>query len=273
MRSLFLFLLLVSVVSLTAQSRISGSEIIAMLDDGKDVRLENATVTGDLDFTKLADREEEKKDGWGNRTNYRCHVRNTLSFVNCTFEGKVLGYLSEGDGWNGKNNEPLYNVDFHDAVTFRDCKFTEDAHFKYSKFYDEATFADSRFDEDALFKYTEFETPVNFSNTNYRGSANFKYTDFEEEVTFANADFSANADFKYTKFPEGVDFSKVVFGDDADFKYTNFKRGVNFSGTTFEDSADFKYAKFSGDSDFTGTDFGRHADFKYTTVNGRKWEM
>lgn len=273
MRLLTLLLCLFCFTQLSAQSSISGSEIIAMLDVGKDVSLSNVTITGDLDFTKLADREEEKKEGWGNRINYRLHVRNALSFVGCTFEGKVLGYFNEESNWNGKNNKPLYNVDFHDEVTFRDCNFRKDAHFKYSKFYDKTSFADSRFGDDALFKYTEFETPVDFSGTTMDGSANFKYTDFEEEVTFASSKFDGYADFKYTKFPEGVDFSNVRFQEDAVFKYVNFKRGVNFTNVTFEDDADFKYTKFSQPSEFSGADFGRNADFKYTTLEGKKWSM
>ena len=222
--------------------------IIYRLDAGEDVTYTNAIITGDLDFTKLSDREQEDKYR-GNQQKWRMHVRNRLTFNGCTFKGKVLGYLSESSNWNVMKN-PLYNVDFHEPVVFKNCEFRKDAHFKYSRFYSQVSFAGSRFSNDALFKYTKFDEIPDFSATVYEEEANFKYTGFTRGVTFSGASFE----------------------DDANFKYTDFKRGIDFTNATFDGDADFKYANFGSEAKLDGVDFGRRADFKYAKLDGRKYQ-
>jgi uncharacterized protein YjbI with pentapeptide repeats len=247
--SIKLALLLLGLVAYQAQAQksVSPQEIIQLLDAGKDISFKDMKITGDLDFTKVADREKERQKGdwnWGDsQDNYRCHVRNKVSFVNCVFTGEVIGYLNIE---KSKRDHELYNVDFHDEVVFQNCKFEEDVNFKYSEFDKGALFAKSIFDEEAFFKYTEFKGKTDFSNSN----------------------FSGEATFKYTKFPKGVDFANSQFNEDAVFKYTKFPKGVSFVNTTFRREANFKYAKFSDPANFKNTDFGKDPDFKYTTMNG-----
>ena len=252
--SLFLSLVFLGTCALAAQNTIDASEIIARLDAGNDVELRGVTINGDLNFTEVADRERERNAEWGNGENYRCHVRNQVSFVDCTFTGKVLGYFrvqEEGRrnrNWN--NNGPLYNADFHEGVVFRGCQFQGDVNFKYSRFYEGADFQESRFDERALFKYSKFDNAA----------------------SFAGVEIDGESVFKYTQFPEGADFSQARFNGDAGFKYTQFPEGVDFSQATFRREANFKYAQFAEGSNFTGTDFGNDTDFKYAQLGGRKFD-
>jgi len=266
-----LLLCILCVGSLSAQSTISAAKLIDQINSGADIALTNTTITGDLDFTRINDREQENSGNWGNTESYRYHVRVGISFVNCTFEGEVLGYRNEDKG-KMNSNGPLHNADFHEDVLFRDCKFEEEVNFKYTEFHEDADFPGAEFDEGIGFKYTEFHEAADFSGMKADASANFKYTDFDEEVNMAGAKFGGGADFKYTKFPRGVDFSNVTFERDADFKYAEFPRGVNMANTTFRDDADFKYTKFSQPANFDGTDFGRNPDFKYTKLEGRDFK-
>lgn len=265
-----LLLCVLCVGTLTAQSTISAARLIDQINSGADIALTNATITGDLDFTRINDRERENSGNWGKTESYRYHVRVGISFVNCTFEGDVLAYRNEDEG-KTKSNGPLHNADFHEDVLFRDCKFEESVNFKYTSFHADADFPGAEFDEKAGFKYTEFSEAADFNGMEADASVDFKYTNFDDEVNMAGAKFGGNAVFKYTKFPRGVDFSKATFEREADFKYAEFPRGVNMANTTFRDEADFKYTKFSSPANFNGTDFGRDPDFKYTQLDGDRF--
>ncbi|MEL7159395.1 MAG: pentapeptide repeat-containing protein [Bacteroidota bacterium] len=251
MRILILLLFVCGSFTLFAQQSIDASEVIAMIDDGKEVSLNNVTIKGDLDFTKVADRERDNNKNWGKQPSYRCHVRSRVSFTDCVFEGEVVGYLNTKDGkWNlGGDNGELYNADFHETVAFKACTFREKVNFKYTRFYEGADFSESRFGDPTVFKYTRFDEYANFSRVR-----------MAQKVTF-----------KYTGFPDGADFSYAQFSGDAVFKYVKFKRGVNMAHADFSGRADFKYSQFEGNVDITDTDWGRSPDFKYTQMNGRKF--
>lgn len=240
----FLFIAL----QVQAQNSINASEVLALLDAGKEVSIENTTIQGDLNFTQLANKEKDTRERWGGNENYLAHVRNTVSFRNCTFTGKVLGYYRI-EGQRRRDKDQLFNVDFHEAVTFQNCKFNKEVNFKYTEFVQGASFAQSAFRQEALFKYTEFAATTDFSDVTIGGASTFKYTEFPAGVTFANTTFGGNAIFKYTQFPAGV----------------------NFSSAKFQQKADFKYTEFSTPSNFDDTDFGRYVDFKYTTLDGNKF--
>lgn len=243
-------LLFLGAIALQAQNAIAASEIISRLDAGNDVILSDMTITGDLNFTQVADKEEDRSGNWSNGNNYRCWVRNRVSFTNCRFTGKVIGYYKEQEegnrrrNWN--NNGPLYNADFYDAVSFSNCHFQDDVNFKYTRFHEGADFHGSRFDEGSYFKYTQFDENANLSELRIAGEAVFKYTKFPDGVTFAGTEFGGDANFKYTQFKEGVDMSNASFNREANFKYTQFAEGSNFNGTDFGNDAEFKYAQLDG---------------------------
>jgi hypothetical protein len=138
-RTLSLLAYALFTLTLSAQSSISAEEIIAQLNDGVDVALTGVTIRGDLDFTRLNDREETQKKGLGNQQQWKYHVRNSLSFVDCTFEGDVWGFRIEGDNRWVKTG-PAHMADFHKDVLFKGCKFEEDVNFKYSHFNEKADF-------------------------------------------------------------------------------------------------------------------------------------
>lgn len=242
---LIVFLLAANLGYLSAQS-IDASEIIKMINAGQNVSLDNTTVRGNLDFTKLDNMREVGSDN--KRKEYRSEVRVLLRFTECTFTGKVQAYISSEGNWNDVKSEPLYNADFNENVSFEGCTF----------------------EEDALFKYSEFEGPVSFENCEFKDNALFKYTKFEKPADFSGVRFR-NADFKYTEFSDGVTFANARFRDDAVFKYTELHRNVSFAGAIFEAEANFKYIKFPSGTNLTNTSFGRYTDFKYATLGGKKF--
>ena len=243
----FLLFTLVAMAPALAQTTIDAKDIIARINRKESISYQNATITGDLDLTSLANRKEVKDGDWGDSRSYLSVVEVPLSFKNCTFKGKFLAYRTEDEDRKIlKTNNIVYNTDFTEAVTFENCRFDEDATFKYSNFSQRAIFTDDTFREVALFKYSKFRNSADFSGSTFHGYADFKYTKFDESSAFQNARFDRYADFKYTKFDEGVDFQKASFSGNTDFKYTKFPRGTNFDNASFSGFTDFKYTTLDG---------------------------
>jgi len=242
---IFIVLMLAVPIFSLAQNRVQAEDIIDQINAGRDVSYRDAIIVGNLDFRALdgvtADKPLRKSNRiWRSTQSYSCHVRSSLSFINCTFMGDVLAYVHLD-----KKNE-TYNAVFYDDVNFEGCEFEKASAFKYAKFMNKANFARTTYEEEALFKYTKFSTDVSFVGSVFNRDANFKYVNFPEKVDFKQTVFQAYANFKYAKFPEGVNFEDAEFQRNADFKYTKFSEPLNFDGVEFEGDADFKYTKIDG---------------------------
>ncbi|UFH54762.1 pentapeptide repeat-containing protein [Spirosoma sp. KNUC1025] len=242
----FFFFALTAVAPALAQTSVDAKEIIAKINRKETVSYQNATITGDLDLTNLANRKEIRDGDWGGQ-NYLSVVEVPISFKNCVFKGKFLAYRTEDEDKRLlRSNNIVYNADFTEAVTIDNCKFEDDATFKYSTFSQRAIFTNNTFREIALFKYSKFRNSADFSGATFHGYADFKYTKFDESSAFQNAQFDRYADFKYTKFDEGVNFQKASFSGNTDFKYTHFPRGTKFDDARFSGMTDFKYTTLDG---------------------------
>lgn len=251
MKTVFLSLLLVcaSLVPTLAQTTVSASDIMAKINRRESVSYQNATITGDLDLTSLANRKEVRDGNWrGESQEFLSTVDVPLTFKNCTFKGKFLAYRTEKQEERRliSITNKVYNADFTEAVVIVGCQFTDDAAFKYSVFNQRAIFTDNTFQDGALFKYSKFRNEADFSGSTFGEYADFKYAKFDESSSFRKAMFEQYADFKYTKFDERVDFSQSRFSSNADFKYTHLPRGTNFDDTRFNGSTDFKYTTLDG---------------------------
>lgn len=244
-----LFVALITIAPILAQSTVSASDIIAKINRDEAVSYQNVTITGDLDLTSLANRKEVREGSWkGDSQEFLSVVNAPLSFRDCRFTGNVLAYRTDEEDERRllKMSNKVYNTDFTEAVTIENCTFEKDAAFKYSTFRQRAIFTDNTFRDDALFKYAKFRSAADFSGSTFRGYADFKYTKFDESSTFEKVAFGKYADFKYTKFDEKADFRQARFTNTADFKYTRFPRGTNFDNARFDGSTDFKYTTLDG---------------------------
>ncbi len=274
------FILLLLPVFVFAQTQVKAEDIIKQINEGKTVKYENVTITGDLDFTQLDDITEDDPRGrrrdrtsssdrsrstddrsrrsgtltriisratsgnYSSTNSLSCNVKVPVSFINCIFKGDVIGYYSDE-----RENE-IYNVVFHEDADFTGTEFSRFSEFKYAKFYKEAKFKGATFNDIAFFKYAEFSTPMDFTEVKFDDDADFKYAFFPDKVDFTSAYFRKEAIFKYTVFPEGVSFEKVNFRGHADFKYAQFYEPLNFDETEFRRDPDFKNTKING-RDFT----------------------
>jgi len=261
-----------------ADTQIESQTIIESIKDGEAVQFQNITITGDLDFTVLCDKDStipEKEETVMEKVlgifvdinieenqEFQCDIEVTIEFIGCTFQDRVVGWV------NDEENAISYNAVFQDKVEFSSCNFKDEFLFKYSKFNGKTNFSKNKFKMTALFKYADFSQSVSFAKSIFSKEANFKYTSFPQNTNFAGSHFNNTANFKYTDFEDYVDFSEASFNSEANFKYTKFPRGVSFENTTFSANADFKYVEFSNPVNLKGTKFDGSTDFKYTTIDG-----
>ncbi len=239
---------IMSVSLVYGQEKVSSRHIFEMINQKKAVIIKDAVIEGDLDLTELSNKRDVSK-GSDNQS-FKSTVEVPLTFINCTFKGKVVAYKSlENDSKTRKSggvtinwgNNILYTADFDKAITFDNCTFRDDAEFKYSK----------------------FEETVNFEGSRFEGHANFKYGDFQQKTTFRSCYFAMDANFKYAQFDQDVSYSKNEFAGFADFKYANFGDRVSFKGADFRNNAIFKYTKTRNEAIFVDARFRGTSDFKY----------
>lgn len=253
MRKTLLLTCLLAVTSLAhAQGVIDAKKIIDQINSGQKAAYVEATISGDLDLTELANKHLVKESGrWNDQNAYESRVKVPLLFKNCRFTGDILAFKvldKNGNtrkilGFNVDGNNDVYTTDFDEEVIFENCTFEGETQFKYSDFARQVRFTDCRFAKHANFKYAKLATDAYFTGTTFSEYADFKYTDFSESSDFQKCTFKDYGDFKYTHFSRVADFNNSVFKGYADFKYTNFKQHANFNNISFQGHSDFKYAR------------------------------
>jgi uncharacterized protein YjbI with pentapeptide repeats len=206
-----------------SQTKVDASEIIRQINAGRSVSFTDAEIVGDLDLTDLRNRRNvgSSNNWFGSDSDlYESTVEESVSFVNCTFQGDVIAY------YNNEWGNDTFIAHFEGDAIFKNCTFRRASEFKYS----------------------EFSQRVDFSGSVFNHPANFKYAEFQDAPTFANTRFEDDADFKYTEFPRGTSFSSATFYGLANFKYTKFRTPLDIANISFRGQEDFKYTKVDGRS-------------------------
>ena len=210
-----------------AQNSVQASQIMKDIREGKTISYENMTIDGDLDFTYMEEKLPDlpRKSKWwnnGSSNTVEESIDVAISFKNCTFTGDVLAYIHEDQtGYT-------FVADFDKDVVFVDCKFNENAMFKYSDFDGIADFSGADFQRKSTFKYAEFDDQADFSNTRFDDDATFKYAQFDEGASFKNAVFEESWNIKYLKARGEFDIAGLEVRDDIDAKYTKIN-GKSFT--------------------------------------------
>jgi uncharacterized protein YjbI with pentapeptide repeats len=240
MKTIFKILMLVCMfpAAVIAQKTVTAASIINDINNGTAVSVTDAQITGDLDLTHLTNMKAESQNS--SDKVFISTVTSPVSFINCNFSGKVVGYFNPDSDKPFVKNSTVYNTNFNADVNFNNCTFNKEVIFKYSEFNAKVSFAGSHFNDDAMFKYAKFETGPKFNGSAFK-TAIFKYVEFPEGYDFSNAAFEQEADFKYAKFMHDGSFANAKFKNGSDFKYANFSSPVNLKAASFNGSNDFKY--------------------------------
>lgn len=219
-RLLLLTFLSVFAFSAHAQTTVKASDIMEAVKSGKEIKFENVTVTGVLDFTFMDEKLPDlprRRSWWNNGGDNTVNeiIESKISFENVVFEDHVLAYFHDD------RSEYTFTADFENDVLFKNCTFRRDAMFKYSEFERDASFEGSSFEEESTFKYAEFSEVANFANTKFDEDGVFKYSKFRRGVSFASARFERSLDMKYTEVRGDFDIKDLFVRWDIDTKYTD----------------------------------------------------
>ena len=166
-----LMLLLIAPALSFAQKTVTAASVIESINNNKPVTINDATITGDLDFTNLNNKKLEPNNS-KNKV-YISTIGVPVSFSNCTFTGKVLGYFNPDYNKPAVKSSTVYNANFEEAMQFENCTFQKDVSFKYSVFNNSISFAGSHFDDETEFKYTNFRKGPVFKSATFKSGIVF----------------------------------------------------------------------------------------------------
>jgi uncharacterized protein YjbI with pentapeptide repeats len=230
----------------------------------KDISINNAIITGDLDFhinDNLVDIDDSGMDvdeikKLKERGLERVFlVSSSIKIEDCQLQGS----LKAGHDKNLKSF-----VIFKKPVVFSNSTVKE-ADFSYAKLNGEVRFWESSFNGKADFGFTSFNGRANFGITNFNGRANFGFTSFNVEAYFFKAICNGEAYFYKAGFKESANFEYASFNRKAGFEYASFNGKAKFRFTEFKEMADFWFASFNSKANFWKTSFNGIVDFGSAT--------
>lgn len=205
---------------------VQAAEIIAQLNKGNHIYLEGCAVQGDLDFTKLGNRNKIA----GNLT--QVFVGSSVTFNRCNFQGKITAFdASAGVCVAFEHNLSFTDCNFRGEANFTEVMVGGNAFFTGSIFYEKADFQGAHFrHKKVYFNDIQFESDAFFQNAVFAGDANFMHTVFSASAMFQKANagglmffgdtqFNGYADFSYARAAESI-FRYAKFGERYDFGYS-----------------------------------------------------
>ena len=228
-----------------AREVVQASEILASIERGEPVFVNNLIVEGDLDYSGFEiDLSSMMGVGVGSEAAtelLEAHqaerptlISSPIAITNSEIRGDVR----------------FDRITFIDSVNFAGTSFTGNASFDEARFEDQAAFLYAKFRGDASFKAASFNDRAYFSGDHFGGRADFE-----------GAQFKRLAGFSYAKFSEEADFQGARFGNEACFGGAQFKEDADFGGTEFGGFAYFGRARFSGSSSLGEARFADIANF------------
>lgn len=240
---LFIVLSFILVSCATSNTTQKPESIEELIMAGKDVFIQGQTFDRDIDFTQL-------EKNLISESIYQVKIRSSITFVNCTFNGKVLTYSKSED-------LSATLTSFQSNLSFIGCQFNDEVNFKGSSILGRADFTQTAFSKTANFEECTF-----FQNAYFRASI------FQDELRFQNAVFMQKANFLSAEFDVTASFQHVVFHSEAQFSSSRLMGYADFGSmncfgnflvnhTEFADRAIFNYAYFGGRAEINYAQFNR----------------
>lgn len=235
---------------------IDASEIISKLSDGENIQYTNATIIGEIDFTKVPD------DNYMTPGLKKNHVNSSLLFYNCTFKNKITAH--------NEHKEYMEICKFENAVTFMDCTFQDSVNFNSSEFYDLVNFSKSQFHKLANFKSAYFNYKENyFEDSKFYAVSKFNLMTVDGNISFFKAIFDGFTLFQNTKFKAVSKFQAAIFNDNTVFEGIKFYDDAFFNYAEFEKKNSFNNSFFLGRAEFIKTKFKSITEFKNCNYYGK----
>ena len=188
------------------KQRISASDILEQIASGREIRLNQCSVSGDLDINRLFVKDEgfDTSDLAQHTTDEKTTLALTqpIFFSSCVFEGNVV----------------------------------------FAPAWDKPDQLEVIFKRDVVFNSSSFSGQTRFSGASFHGLAGFDGCTFQRIATFRSATFHSRAMCRTAVFDGYALFDSSVFCSEARFTNTAFGKGGNFTRVKFKGSTDFSGA-------------------------------
>ncbi len=233
------------------------------------IDIENAVITGDLDFhTKenlvdidesgMEEDEAKKQKDIGIEKVFL--ISSSINIANCQLKGNLNA---------GFDKQFKLFVIFNKHVRFYKSTVVKNADFIYASFNDNTAFYKSSFNGDAFFIYASFNDRTTFYQSSFNDKADFKSASFNDKVDFNSTIFSVEeANFRSASFNGDAFFISASFNGDAFFYESSFNGLAKFKSASFNDKADFYKSSFNGLANFNSASFNGLANFNSAIFNG-----
>jgi len=154
-------------ICLCAQETVLSSSILAQIQQGEEVVLENATIAGDLDFTTMKNPKKGGRYGIsrGVAQEYFYNLKAPVSFTNCVFTGEIK---TRSERRVGRELQENY-TEFFEPVAFINCNFKAHVTFERMRIKDEFNVTACVFEKDLIFHSVKFSQKPTFSDNTILG--------------------------------------------------------------------------------------------------------
>ena len=244
-------------------SPVTATKIIKLIEKGKDVYFKDIEIDGDIDFNKIKTRSVESSG------TYRAYVLSAVTFVNCTFNGKIIAYSVD------ENKAKSYTT-FTKNLSFQGCTFKNDVVFSETAVEGIVNFSSSTFEKiadfqgfnfkykDTYFTDVKFKAEAKFQRISCYGNINFKSSVFSENVSFQKSLIKGNFSMGATKYEKYADFSSVFVFRNVNFNYAKFNGKLTFNNSVFNNKSDFNNVEFNKNASFKKVQFRGQSRFNET---------
>lgn len=238
-----IFLLACNTASKAVKSQISADEIYKLIENGRNIYIQDAKISGDLDLTMLSEKTPV-------RTNEnKVLIRPAIAFKNCRFLGAITGYRTDA----AVNENSCI---FQNPVYFNLCIFDKNVNFKNAVFQNSCIISGCTFNKDIIFDNCQMIGDFdlanckmsgisNFQNAYFNQKSNFFKTVFDSTCLFQSGFYNSTAQFNDVTFSKYTDFSLSIFNSRVFFNYTKFNGNNLFNNCSFRDLVEFNYANFN----------------------------
>ncbi|WP_255065740.1 hypothetical protein [Lacihabitans sp. LS3-19] len=229
--ALLILVVLGSVNFCRSEQTIKAESIIKSIAKKKPIFLENVTIEGDLDFTKLNANPESKIQS-------RVKISSPVYFQNCRFKGKIIGFVERDEMLvlsYFETNLSFFNCTFYSDILLNGAIVGTSLALAESKLHGELHLENALIGHDANFSENIFGRKVFFQNTIFRKNAYFNKSIFNEIGYFQSCKWKGEAVFREVEFRENVDFSLQKSFSPMSFNFSHFKKAVFFEGSKFGD--------------------------------------
>jgi uncharacterized protein YjbI with pentapeptide repeats len=213
-----------------------------LIKSGKDVYIENADFTGDLDLTTFLEKNLISEGV------YQAKTSSSITFNNCRFNGKVIAFKTMNNAstvMTFLSNVSFINCHFSNEVNFRGSSILGRTDFTKSVFDKKVSFEECTFYQNAYFNGCTFNDELRFQNASFIKNANFSNTKYQKVASFQSATFNSGLQFLVATFYQFADFSLIKCKDDVFFNYSEFNDKSNFSNSSFAGSTNFMNVRFT----------------------------